>query len=281
MTPTGLPLGVISARFDAPPSKSERKPEPRKTERWLEGVRNCAEVARELTDSQLICVMDREGDAYEIFAEQRTRPEVDLLVRAKGNRRLVPQRIAGKKPSQPPKSLLKTLQTAPVLARMVVAIDRLTPRPKRSKRPARPGRQKRQASLVLRSQIVELTSTTRQSQNPTPIRLTGILVEEECPPENEPPIQWLLLTTLAVATAEDCRRVVHYYAQRWRIEDWHRIIKSGCKIEELANRSAARIERAVAINLVIAWCLYLMTLLGRDHPNLPQTFSSPNSNLRC
>ena len=162
-------------------------------------------MAQELTSSQLISVMDREGDAY----EQLTRPEVDWLVRAKGNRQVVSLQTTRKNQERTPKSLLKTWQAAPIKARMVVAVDRLTPRPKRSKRPACPGRQKRSASLVLRSQTVELAPTAPQHQGKPPIRLPGVLVEEERPPENDPPIQWLLLTTLPVDTAEDCRRVVN------------------------------------------------------------------------
>ena len=56
---------------------------------------------------------------------------------------------------------------------------------------------------------------------------------------------------------------------RWRIEDWHRVLKSGCRIEEIAHRSAERLSRAIAINLVIAWRIMLMTLLGRETPELP------------
>ena len=56
---------------------------------------------------------------------------------------------------------------------------------------------------------------------------------------------------------------------RWRIEDWHRVLKSGCRIEELAHQTAERLKRAIAINLVIAWRIMLMTLLGRECPELP------------
>jgi hypothetical protein len=55
---------------------------------------------------------------------------------------------------------------------------------------------------------------------------------------------------------------------RWRIEDWHRVLKSGCRIEELGHKTAERLKRAVAINLVIAWRIMLMTLLGRTLPEL-------------
>ena len=63
--------------------------------------------------------------------------------------------------------------------------------------------------------------------------------------------------------------MLEWYRLRWRIEDWHRILKSGCKVEYLGHRTAERIERAVTIKPVIAWRLAAMTLLGRETPELP------------
>jgi hypothetical protein len=56
---------------------------------------------------------------------------------------------------------------------------------------------------------------------------------------------------------------------RWRIEDWHRVLKSGCGVERLLHKTAQRLQRAIAINAVIAWRIMLMTLLGRETPSLP------------
>ncbi|MCM8636690.1 MAG: hypothetical protein NFW15_12275 [Candidatus Accumulibacter sp.] len=53
------------------------------------------------------------------------------------------------------------------------------------------------------------------------------------------------------------------------MEDWHRVLKSGCRIEALQHKTAERLKRAIAINLVIAWRIMLMTLLGRQCPDLP------------
>ena len=72
--------------------------------------------------------------------------------------------------------------------------------------------------------------------------------------------------TVVMQKAQECLR---WYCLRWRIEDWHRVLKSGCKIEELQHKSADRLKRAIAINLVIAWRIMLMTLLGRACPELP------------
>ena len=265
VTPAGLPLGVLNARFVAPAPKAadrdeahDKPPQERKSARWIEGFRDCADLARELGPGRLVCVADREADDLRLFEEQRARPQADLLVRVKGRRR-----VAGGR------SLLDALRAAPVRARAVVAIDRLTARPKSSGRQARPGRARRSATVALHADTVELAPTGREHRGKPPIRLQGVLVEEQRTPEGAAPIRWLLLTTLAADTPEACRRIVEYYARRWRIEDWHRILKSGCKVEELANRSAERLARAAAINLVVAWRIFLMTLLGRDQPDLP------------
>jgi hypothetical protein len=46
-------------------------------------------------------------------------------------------------------------------------------------------------------------------------------------------------------------------------------------VERIAHDTAERIRRAIAINLVIAWRIMLMTLLGRETPELPPKFCSP------
>jgi len=77
------------------------------------------------------------------------------------------------------------------------------------------------------------------------------------------------LTTCDIIDDEQARQCIHWYTLRWRIEDWHRVLKSGCRIEGLAHQSAARLKRAIAINLVVAWRIMLMSLLGRTSPDLP------------
>ena len=94
-------------------------------------------------------------------------------------------------------------------------------------------------------------------------------VLEPSPPLDAEPVEWFLLTTIAVTRnwiAEEC---IRWYRLRWRIEDWHRVLKSGCGTEKLAYRTAERLKRGIAINMVIAWRIMLMTLLGRECPELP------------
>ena len=62
---------------------------------------------------------------------------------------------------------------------------------------------------------------------------------------------------------------MRWYCLRWRIEDWHRVLKSGCGIEKLAHKTRTRLERAIAIRLVTDKRIVHMTLLGRTCPTLP------------
>lgn len=62
---------------------------------------------------------------------------------------------------------------------------------------------------------------------------------------------------------------LNWYTKRWRIEDFHCVLKSGCKIDKLKLNSAIRLSRVIAINMVIGWRIMFMTLLGREMLNLP------------
>ena len=96
-----------------------------------------------------------------------------------------------------------------------------------------------------------------------PVELCVIHALEENPSAGTDPVEWFLLTTIKIVSSADAEQCLRWYTLRWRIEDWHRVLKSGCRIGDLANETAERLRRAIAINLVIAWRIMLMTLLGR------------------
>ena len=62
---------------------------------------------------------------------------------------------------------------------------------------------------------------------------------------------------------------MRWYCRRWRIEEWHRVLKSGCKILAHQNREDKVLLRAIALDAVIAWRIMLLALLGREAPQLP------------
>ena len=185
---------------------------------------------------------------------------VDLLVRAKHNRSL------GK---DLPK-LFDAVQAKPVQAHLEMHVARSSARRGTRRQKARAGRKAREAKLALRWCAVQLPVPSKSScQGPGPLQLSLVHVCEESAPDNLEPLEWFLLTSLPVTSRQQALKILEWYRLRWRIEDWHRVLKSGCKVEYLGHRTGERIERAVTINAVIAWCLTAMTLLGRDTPELP------------
>lgn len=72
-------------------------------------------------------------------------------------------------------------------------------------------------------------------------------------------------------TLEQAAEKLRWYALRWGIEVFHRILKSGCRIEQRQLASADRLQAALALDLVVAWRLYHLAQLGRQTPEVPCT----------
>ena len=254
VTDKGLPLGILRLGYD-PVARPGAKKRP-KTDRWHDGFVDITDAVREIGGkTRIISVCDREADCFEVFHAQRQRPRVDVLVRAKHDRTLGKNRA----------KLFATMSSGEPQGRIDVEIDGLTERPKSSKKKARPARRKRLASCAIRFCRVTLPATDAVP-DAEPLTLSAVHVVEVAPPEDETPVQWYLLTSLDVPTAARAAEIVGFYLQRWKIEDFFRVLKSGCRVEHLLFRTAECLQRAVAINAVIAWRILLMTLLGRQVP---------------
>ncbi len=101
------------------------------------------------------------------------------------------------------------------------------------------------------------------------VALWAVQVREVEPPAGVEPIEWLLLTTVAVQTVDDAIERVAWYACRWGIEVWHRILKSGCRIEARQLATAERLQRCLTLYSVIAWRVFYATMLARAVPEMP------------
>lgn len=262
----GLPLGLLNWQCDAPALKPERHGADRRylpieekdTYRWIKALVNCTTRNAALKDTRVIHVMDREADFFELFHHWSQSSGDDLIVRAKNNR----SGVDG----------LKTLDAVALsapLATLEVDVPRKSARPKNGRKAAQPPRPKRRATLTLRwiqSQVQPPAHGLSHACAPVPVWL--LHAREENPPNDAQPLEWFLLTTRPITNLQEAAQTLAYYAKRWRIEDWHRILKTCCRVEEPAHQDAECLKRLLAINMVIAWRIHLMTLLGREAPHL-------------
>ncbi len=262
----GLPLGVLHADILAPEARNkddERSAkdipiEEKKTFCWIEGLRDCQDIKAQLPQTKIISVMDREADFFELLDEQRTHcSKIDVIIRAKHNRN-----TTGKL------KLFNTVKESPVKTEVLIKVARKSARSKKSKQKAAAKRAARTAQVSIRYVQVSFNPASHLKDK-EPMTVWAIHVCENNPPADEKPIEWFLLTTIDITSVDDAINCINWYCLRWRIEDWHRVLKSGCGIEKIAHKTATRLKRAIAINLVIAWRIMLMTLLGREAPDLP------------
>ena len=282
VNPDGVALGVLRAAFDAPAppnpeaeGESSAKPRTeRKSFRWVEGLRDCAQAAAQLSETRVVCTMDREADFLDLFLEQRANaPQVDLLVRAKADRVLGKEKTPdGQTVSR---RLFDTVRNAPARGAAQVEVQRLSARVKASKQARKDRRKARVADVTLRYQPVALPCPGDE-----PVELWVVHVREQQPPPGGKPLEWFVLTTLRVTSADDAMQILHWYSLRWRIEEYFRVLKSGCKVEELQHHTAERLERAMAIKMVIGWRIQLMVQLGREVPDLPGELLFSDGELR-
>ena len=220
VNPDGVALGVLRAAFDAPaPPNPEEKGQPkpreaRKSFRWVEGLRDCAAAAERLGETRVVCTMDREADFLDLFIERRAHaPRVDLLVRAKVDRVLGREKTAdGQTVSR---RLFEEVRNAPARGAALVEVRRLSARVKASKQPRKDGRAARVAEVTLRYRQVSLPCPGAE-----PVELFVVHAREEQPPPAVKPLEWFVLTTLPVTSADDATRILGWYALRWRIEEY-------------------------------------------------------------
>ncbi len=101
-----------------------------------------------------------------------------------------------------------------------------------------------------------------------PLRLWGGVSYEPRPPKGVEPLDWKLLTSVPVTTAAQALERLEWYAVRWGIEQWHKILKSGCRIETRQLESLQRLQRLLTLYAVIAWRVLYATMLSRLAPQL-------------
>ncbi len=186
-------------------------------------------------------MMGRESDAIDLFCAWRDEGGAGLLIRATHDRGLAEET-----------TLFETLRAAP--AHGSTRSGSIVPR-RGARRPAladgRPAD----------PETPELGAD--------PVTLTLVHLREDPVPKGGERIEWPLITTLPVGTIKQAQEVVDLYALRWRIEEYHRILTSGCDVEKIARTTAERVKRAVTVIAVIAWRLATLTLLGRETPERP------------
>lgn len=280
----GVPLGHLPGSIwrrdpDDPARQLSRKErtklrrqipfEDKESARWVAGYRRCCQAAAEAPQTQIVCISDSESDIFELLQEtQRTDDgrRANWIVRACQDRRLE----HSDDDRQCQDTLFAAAQQLPRRGAYTVNI-RARDAKSGSGQKRHGQRSARMAECELRAGAVTIKSPDHLGVATPAVTVNVVLLRETNPPAGEPPIEWLLLTDLPSADLEAALLVVTYYCQRWQVEVYFKILKSGCRIEASQIETFHRYRNFLAIMMVVGWRIFHMTTLGRAHPDLPCT----------
>lgn len=253
VTPKGLPLGLLWQRcwaregFRESPEAHEDLPiEEKESYRWVEALRDTAKlISAPREGSMLVTVADRESDIYEFLLEAQ-RLDAKYVIRACHNRRLdsdgvnyIQEALTGIKPQAEIELDVPTQNRRAVLRVTFVPITLRPP---------------------------DRITTSKQKLQ---VSCWAIKTQEVHPPQGKDPLSWTLLTNISVASVDSAIEKIHWYRRRWAIEEFHKILKSGCSIEDCRLQTAERLRRYIALFCIIAWRIFWMVHIKRADPSAP------------
>ncbi len=243
VTPGRVPLGVLDAWMWArePKDAQGKRGGMKESRRWIEGYGRVAETASSLPHTRLVYVADREADMIALMVRaQELGTPADWLIRSTHDRAL-PE---GAK-------LWATASEGEALGEIAFTMG------SRHGVRARPVRQ----HVWLRR--IELPAGDGRS-----VAATCLVAREFDAPAGVKPIEWRLLTNREATTLAQAIELIDWYRARWEIEILFNVLKNGCRVEALQLGAIERLERALAMFLVVAWRIGYLMRKGRACPDL-------------
>lgn len=252
VTPGGLPLGLASVHFwtrdrfkGCTAMKRKINPtrvpiEEKESRRWLDGLRRSSALIGK--PERCVHIGDRESDIYELFCVAEE-VGTHFLVRT------CVDRLAGDGKHTIAHEMAET---------QVKGLHRIEVRDRKG--------ELSEAILEIRyRRVLVLPPIGKQKQYPH-LTLTVIHAQERGTPSGRDRIDWKLLTNLPVTSRKDAVEKLRWYTTRWKIETFHKILKSGCKAEESKLRTAERIVNLIAVLCILSWRIFWITMLNRVQP---------------
>jgi hypothetical protein len=249
VTLEGLPLGLTAVKFwsrkafKGPKAKRRAHNAPieeKESARWLENLRSSTELLGQPQRS--VHVGDQESDIFDLFGVAQ-QLGTHFLVRTRADR------LADGGPETVAEAIGKSPRRG--LYRIVVR--------------NRKGEES-EAVLEIRYRRMRLQTPKGKKPRYTEQVVTVIEAREQETPPDRDRIDWKLITDLAVNSRREAVEKVQWYALRWKIEVFHKILKSGCRAEQARLRTAPRLVNLLAVFCILSWRVFWLTMTNRIDP---------------
>lgn len=272
VTTEGLPRGLLdqkifSRQLHPEPARAAKysKPQdhlPVEKKESYRGLEALTHTKNAMGEAEVIAVGDREAGFYDLFklSDQIACP---VLVRASADRTI---NRRSRYAETGVEKLWDHLRKQPATGTYTIDI------PRRAKTKHCQEREARTATVIVRFGSFCL-NPPRNNAKHTPeelpdIDMHAVSVLELNPPEGAEPVEWMLLTNLPVTSFEQANEKVRWYCLRWRIEMYCKVLKSGFRVEACRWEHADRLTRYLAVMSIVAWRLFMITLIARTDPSV-------------
>lgn len=262
----GMAGGLLHYRSHAPANETrmQRLKRVRESELWGNLVTN---IGRPPADCHWIHVFDRGGDNFEAMCRIQ-QSHCDWIIRAaKLNRKVIDEH--GQR-----RYLSEVTQEGEVLGSYDLNLR------------SRPGIPARTAHIQV--SVAHAIFPKPRHRSPwlrkcdiAQLTMNVVIVQEVNPPSGVTPVHWVLLTSLPVETFDDAWQVIDDYECRWLIEEYHKVIKTGCNIEGPSLRTSERLEPLIGLTAVTGIRLFQLKLIGRSQREAKAKTHVPSSWLKC
>ena len=253
VTTKGVPLGILNqeiwARDPEDRGKSEnrrKKPiEEKESYKWLETMTKSIEGFP--GNIKVVNICDREGDIYEFYCDAIENKN-DFLVRVVHDRRVNEEC-----------KLFEKIGNQKAEGTIVVEIPRDTRR----------NIKKRTAVLEIKYSKVKVNAPRNLPKKYCKTKCLDyyiIQAKEIDAPKGIEPIEWNLATNIEISSLEEAFEKVQWYVHRWKIERFHYVLKSGCEVEKLQERTVESLKKMILINSIIAIRILFITYIARENP---------------
>lgn len=274
ITTEGTPLGLLDQKIFARKLRPEHEHrgaggkavhdllpvEEKESYRWIEALEATSKAADE---TLIVTVCDRECDFYDFFKAADKNGSA-VLVRASQNRTINRGSRYAKKEVE---KLWGHIASQPEAGSYTVEISEVK-KTKHSK-----GRTARTAELGIKFGTFIMNPPRNNPKHKTEVlpnlQMYAIYALEKNPPEGEEAVEWMLLTNQPVETLNEACERVHWYRLRWQIEMYFKVLKSGFRVEACRLGTADRLIRYLTVMSIVAWRLFMITLIARTNPSLP------------
>lgn len=214
--------------------------------KWLNAIKNTRTQIN--SDAALVWIADREGDFWDYF----------IQLSETGERFI--QRVCHKRYMQgADQDYFEYLKSQSVMGVYTFEVQ--------SK-----GGEDERAGRIVKCEVRSVEITLKKPKElPREMKTLCVRAIHVIEQDSVTPLEWFLITNIECTTFDEILEKIRWYQQRWAIEELHKVVKSGCGVEEMRLEGRERLMKYLLLLFIVGMRILWMSKLAKQTKELPCT----------